>query len=101
MDVWPLLQEWKKDLPATRKETIRSSLSRYLNDLLLHDFSALVQVLYRVDVTEARVKSVLQQQPGTDAGDLLADLLLQRLEEKRKTVTSFQHPPAASDEERW
>lgn len=101
MDVWPFLQAWQETLPAERKEAIRSRLSQVLNQLLLHDFSALVQVLYRVDVTEARVKSVLQQQPGTDAGDLLADLLLQRLEEKRKTVTSFQHPPAASDEERW
>lgn len=101
MDVWPLLQEWKQDLPVDRKETIRSRLSQHLNFLLLHDFAALVQLLYRVDVSEARVKTVLHQNPGVDAGDLLADLLIQRQQEKRKTFNSFQQPPAASEEERW
>ena len=101
MEVWPLLQEWQETLAAERKEDIRHRLSQVLNGLLLDDFGALVQVLYRVDVSEARVKNVLQQNPHTDAGDLLAELLLQRLEEKRKTFISFQNPPAASDEERW
>lgn len=101
MDVWPLLLEWRNDLPANRKDTIRGSLSKYLNHLLLHDFGALVQLLYRIDVSEARVKDVLQQNPTTDAGDLLADLLIQRQEEKMTAFKTFQNPPVEPDEERW
>ena len=101
MDVWPLLLEWGKELPANRKETIRSRLSKELNHLLLHDFGALVQLLYRVDVPEAKVKDVLQQNPTTDAGDLLADLLIQRQEEKKAVFKTFDSPPADADEERW
>ena len=101
MDIWPLLVAWQEGLPAEQKESARSRLSKALNELLLHDFGALVQILYRVDVSEAKVKTVLQQHPDTDAGDLLADLLIQRLEEKRKTFTSFPPPPAAADEEKW
>ena len=101
MDVWPLLQEWEQDLPVSRKETIRSRLSQYLNNLLLHDFAALVQLLYRVDVSEAIVKAVLQQNPGVDAGDLLADLLIQRQEEKKAAFRPAKNPPEDLDEERW
>ena len=101
MEVWPLLEEWQETMPAERKDAIRTRLSQVLNQFLLNDFGALVQILYRVDVSEAKVKNMLQQHPGTDAGDLLADLLIQRQEEKRKTFASFQSPPAESDEEKW
>jgi hypothetical protein len=101
MEVWPLLREWQEALPEKQKDAIWIRLSQVLNQLLLHDFGALVQILYRVDVSEAKVKNILQQYPDTDAGDLLADLLVQRHEEKRKTFTSFQSPPAESDEEKW
>ena len=101
MDAWLLLQEWKEELPAGEKKTIRARLAQHLNDLLLHDFAALVQVLYRVDVPEANVKTVLQQNPGTDAGELLADLLLQRMKEKEAVRKKFPTPPPQADEERW
>jgi hypothetical protein len=101
MDIWPLLQEWEQDLPVSNKETIRSKLSQYLNNLLLHDFAALVQLLYRVDVPEAKVKAVLQQNPGVDAGDLLADLLIQRQQEKKAAFRPSKNPPEDLNEERW
>ena len=101
MDVWPLLQEWETQLPAERKLAIRDQLAQLLNHLLLHDFGALVQALYRVDVSEKKVKAVLQQNPGVDAGELLADLLIQRQEEKMAIRKTFQTPPADTEEERW
>ena len=53
-------------------------LAELLNDLVLHHFDVLVQLLYRVDVPEQEVKKLLQQQPKQDAGLLLATLLLKR-----------------------
>ncbi|NTS40633.1 hypothetical protein HRG84_06915 [Flavisolibacter sp. BT320] len=101
MDIWALVQAWDPQLGLEEKESIRKRLAVYLNNLLLHDFAALVQVLYRVDVPEATVKKTLQQNPGVDAGELLAGLLLARMEEKKKTLQRFRTPPPPSEEERW
>lgn len=101
MDVWPLLAEFDAGLPAEKQQSLKKQLAVYLNDLLLHDFPQLVQVLYRVDVPEKKIKTVLQQHPSTDAGELLADLLLQRQAEKKASRHRFQSPPDTSDEERW
>lgn len=101
MDVVPILHELTKDLPLERKAALKSELAVYLNDLLLHDFHTLVQLLYRVDVPEKKIKAVLQQNLTEDAGNLLADLLLQRQQEKQETKKRFRFPDGASDEERW
>ena len=101
MDVWALVQAWGSELSLEEKESIRKKLAVSLNNLLLHDFAVLVHVLYRVDVPEATVKTALQQNPGVNAGELLADLLLARMEEKKKTLQTFRTPPSQSDEERW
>ena len=100
MTIWALVQEWDLESKPTEKTSIKSKLAVCLNNLLLDDFAALVQVLYRVDVPEAAVKKALQQNPGLDAGELLADLLLARVEEKKKTLQTFRTPPG-SDDERW
>ena len=101
MDVFPLLNECTTPLPADRKQELKNTLASYLNELLLHDFPALVQLLYRVDVSEKKLKSVLKENPGVDAGRLLADLLVQRQEEKQAVKNSFRFPTDASEEERW
>lgn len=100
MTIWALVQEWDLESKPTEKTSIKSKLAVCLNNLLLNDFAALVQVLYRVDVPEAAVKKALQQNPSADAGELLANLLLARVEEKKKTLQTFRTPPG-SDDERW
>ena len=78
MDVLPLLDEYQATLPVERKQALKSELAACLNDMLLHNFHGLVQVLYRVDVSEKKLKAVLKENPTEDAGNLLADLLIQR-----------------------
>lgn len=102
MDVDAVLNVIALSPSKTEKEEQRRALSAYLNHLLLHDFAALVQALYRADVSEERLKSVLKQNPRADAGDLLAELLLQRQQEKivaRQTFAkSTARPP---EDEAW
>jgi hypothetical protein len=97
MDVWSMIQECN----LVGKEPLKAKLASYLNNLVRNDFAALVQLLYRVDVPEATVKTTLRQNPGVNAGELLANLLLTRMEEKKKTLQTFRTPPPESDEERW
>lgn len=102
MEISSLLNELNSSLPVVRKETIKQQLAVYLNDLLLHDFQALVQLLYRVDVPEKGLKTVLQENPTEDAGDLLADLLIERQLEKAAARKKFSSPPSSeTEEERW
>ena len=101
MDVFPLLAQLTPALPPEQKEALKKKLAVFLNDLLLHDFPSLVQLLYRVDVSETKLKTVLQENPGEDAGNLLADLLIQRQQEKEATRNRFRFPDDASEEERW
>lgn len=101
MDITATLQKFTARLSILEKEDIKKDLSVYLNYLLINDFSALVQILYRVDVSEQKIKAVLKENTEANAGDLLAELLLQRREEKTAARNSFPSADAPSNEERW
>jgi hypothetical protein len=60
-----------------------------------------VQILYRVDVSEQKLKELLQKNPGTDAAVIIADLLIERQEEKVKIKNSFQYNNDIPDEDKW
>lgn len=101
MDVLPLIQQLLNEPATAEQEQLRKQLSLYLNDLLLHDFPSLVQLLYMVDVPEQKLKAVLKEKPETDAGSLIADLLIERLRQKRLTKQQYRFPADGSEEERW
>lgn len=89
------------ELTALQKLERKEQLIDYVNYLLLHDFNKLVQILYRVDVDEKKLKEFLQQNADTDAAVIIADLLIQRQEEKIKTKKSFKPSDNIADEEKW
>jgi hypothetical protein len=90
-----------EQLTALQKTEMKEELIVYINHLLLHDFNKLVQILYRVDVDEKKLKELLQQYQETDAAVIIADLLIQRQEEKIKTKEAFKSNENISDEEKW
>ena len=47
-------------------EEIRASLAAHINDLINTDFNQLVSLLYRIDVSENKLKYLLAQQAGHD-----------------------------------
>jgi hypothetical protein len=84
-----------------QKEKLRDQLIEYINHLLLHDFNGLVQVLYRVDVSEQKLKELLQKNPATDAAVIITDLLIERQEEKINIKESFKTNDNIPDEDKW
>lgn len=64
-------------------------LKEYINSLILHHFEQLVSLLYRIDVSEAKIKLLLQQQPGEDAAKIIASLIIERQLQKIKTRQQF------------
>ena len=101
MDVPQYLQQWEGDLSPEKKKALREELAVYINHLLLHDFNGLLNILYRIDVPERKLKTVLAENKDKDAGELIADLLIKRQEEKLALRRSS--PPADNilDDERW
>jgi hypothetical protein len=88
-------------LSVVDKESLRQQLIVHINELLQHNFSRLIYILYRVDVSEKKLKRLLQDQPGVDAAALITDLLLDRQLEKIRSRQSYKPGKEESEEERW
>ena len=79
----------------------REELTAFINGLIEQDFSRLVQLLYRLDVSEDRIRKVLHENPGGDAAGMIATLVMERMEQSRRSKDMF--PPRADipEEEKW
>lgn len=61
------------------------ALAFYLNHLIQSDFNRLLSILYRIDVSEEKVKSALAMDSGKQSsGHTIARLLIEREMEKIK-----------------
>ena len=97
----PLLQQLRAGASPSEKEELKRQLANCINYLLVHDFTRVVQTLYRADVDERKLKQVLHEQPEADAAALIADLLIRRQEEKLKTKGSFPYNDTIPEDEKW
>lgn len=73
----------------------------YINHLADTNFEKLVYLLYRIDVSENKITALLNTKHATNAGDLIAKAILERLEEKRITREKFKPTNNGSNEETW
>ena len=102
-----LVQQLNKELAIDLPEKIsfdelQNRLAVHINDLIQHHFENLVSLLYRIDVSEAKIKSLLQQQPNEDAAKIIAALIIERQIQKIKTRNQFrQTGNQFTDEEKW
>ena len=76
-----------------------ANLESTINELIKNDFSRLVQILYRIDVSEAKLKTILQSHPNEDAGKLIAQVIVERLAATKKTRESFNTQSRIDDTE--
>ena len=77
-------------------------LAEKINELITNDFQKLVSILYRMDVSETKLKQLLSDNPGTDAGLIIADLMIERQKEKIRSRQEFsKRDENISDDEKW
>lgn len=88
-------------VPTLTFEEWLMQLAAAVNHLIQKDFSGLVHILYRLDVSEARLKGVLQEQAGKDAGELIATMMVERQLEKMRMRSQFRNPNNIPDDEKW
>ena len=74
------------DLPhdLTRKE-LNTHLEEYINELINNNFSLLIQALYRIDVSEPKLKAILLENPDQDAAKIIAQMIIERMAEKLRS----------------
>jgi hypothetical protein len=102
-----LLESLQKDLAIqlpedTNYEQLRAWLSQHVHQLIAHQFNQLVFLLYRIDVSENKLRDLLQQYPQADAGWVIADLIIERQLQKIETRLRFKQNVAdIPEDERW
>lgn len=83
-------------------EERRAELAACVNELILLDFDKLVRILYRLDIDEKKLKALLKQHEGTDAGQIIADLIIERQIQKIESRRQFkQRDDGISEEDKW
>ena len=92
-----------QSLPLYQPKEIRSytELCDEINHLIVTDFHSLVNILYRMDVSETRISAALSGHPGTDSAQIIADLMLERQIEKIKTRKQFNSNEDIAEDEKW
>lgn len=76
-------------------------LANKINDLILNDFAELVNRLYRIDVSERKLKATLKEYSGKDAGYLIAHLIIERQLQKIRMRNKNKNDRDADDDEKW
>lgn len=77
-----------------------AEFTKYIQHLIENDFEKLVQLLYRIDVDESKLKQMLQTQESSAA--VIAQSIIRRISQTLETKAAFkQKPPPASDPESW
>lgn len=91
---------------AVTEAELESRLADKINLLIQRDFEALVQLLYRIDVSEKRLRGMLDANTGEDAGRIIARLIMERQWQKIESRRRYRPDKAGSDPdseevERW
>ena len=90
-----------EQFPA-EKADLRQMLVDRINDMIQDDFTALTNLLYRVDVNEKQLRQLLQENKETFAAAIIADLLIERQLQKKMLREKFRTDKKdIPDDERW
>lgn len=100
MDEEPLTGELQKELSiegiqTTSFDELKEKLDMYFNDLIQHDFHKLLSLVYRIDVSEDKLRQVLDKNPDENAGKLISTLVIERLSQKIRSRKEFRSNPGS------
>ena len=89
------------DLLPEKKDSLYSKLKEEVNNLINEDFDQLVQILYRIDVPEKKLRQLLMDNPTTDAADTIAKLIMERQIQKARSRAQFKPKTDIPEDEKW
>jgi hypothetical protein len=78
-------------IPANSNfEKLHQFLSQYVHQLIATDLHKLLNLLYRIDVSEEKLNDMLVKNDKAGAGSIIADLIIERQLQKIKTRQQFR-----------
>lgn len=67
------------------------ALANHIEDLINHDFNKLISILYRIDVSQEKLKEALSNRKQDQSqGEIIADLIIKRQLQKLKFREEFK-----------
>ena len=72
--------------PSISEEELVQALALHINHLIVHDFPRLIHILYVIDVSEEKLKVLLRMHKDSDAGVIIAQLVVDR--QKKKVINN-------------
>jgi hypothetical protein len=99
----PILgQSLEIDLPENISfDQLKERLSSHINLLIQSDFQKLLSILYRVDVSESKLKHLLKENQGFDAANIITELIIERQLQKIRSRNEYRNDENVSDDEKW
>lgn len=91
----------EKEAGIALHENWQTNFQEYINHLINHDFEKLVFLLYRIDVSEQKIKTLLENTSAVNASELIAQAIIERLEEKKLSRAKYKQTGEIAEEEKW
>lgn len=101
MTIESTIDLFNDDLSPEKRDSLYLTLKEEVNRLINEDFNKLVQILYRIDVPEKKLRQVLSDNPSTDAADIIAKMIMERQMEKARLRAAFKTNRDIPDDEKW
>lgn len=76
-------------------------LAAWVNDMIQRDFTGLLNLLYRLDINEAKLRKMLDEIQYEDAGKIIAALIIERQLQKIKSKQQFKRADDIPEEDKW
>ena len=88
-------------LSAPDRAALLQELEDHIDWMIANRSDALVQVLYRMDIDETRLRTLLSNPGEAPAARIMAQLLLERQLQKLHTRQQFRRDDNIPEEDKW
>ena len=82
-------------------EKIAEDLAEYINQLIDSNFTTLLSLLYRLDISEDKLRTSLDAGTGEPAGNLIALMIIERQLEKIESRKRYKMEGEIPEDEKW
>ena len=92
-------------LKSVHFEDLKEKWAFYFNNLIQNDFPKMVDLFYRIDISEDKLKRILKENPDENAGKMITSMVMDRLWQKIRSREEFTSKPddfsGGPDAEKW
>lgn len=94
-------EQLEKEASISLPDDWKQTFIAYINHLADTDLEKLVYLLYRIDVNENKIKYLLEGKEGNNAGELIANAIIERQLEKVESRNKYKQDLKIDEEEKW